>query len=92
MGPLKSKPKKEKSAASAGSALGDEEYLRMVKRRRERDAQKHEKESQMRGKAYKELNAKTERRRKRSLGATQSPARAIGAADILAAHANTEPS
>jgi len=35
--------------------LNEDEYLRMLKRRRQRAADIHQKESHMRGKAYQEL-------------------------------------
>ena len=44
------KESKEKS-----SNLNEDEYLRMLKRRRQRAADIHQKESHMRGKAYQEL-------------------------------------
>jgi len=46
---------KDKSTSSANT---QDEYWRMLKQRRQRAAEQHEKESHMRGKAYQELQKK----------------------------------
>ena len=50
MGGGSSREKSDKSISQS-----EEEYLRMLKRRRQRAAEMHEKESHMKGKAYQEL-------------------------------------
>ena len=58
MGQKESKPKNDRDRSRSKyneQYLDDEEYLKMVKRRREKDAAKHEQVSQQKGVAYKEL-------------------------------------
>lgn len=43
--------------------LNEDEYLRMLKRRRQRAAEMHQKESHQRGKAYQELKNQYDQRK-----------------------------
>lgn len=52
--------KSEVGGASAAKFTKEDEYFAMVKRRRLKDQERHEKESQQRGKAYEQLRKRFE--------------------------------
>lgn len=59
MGPRSSKEKSDGMGSSGANATyNQDEYLKMLKRRRQRAARQHEEESTQRGKAYEELKKK----------------------------------